>query len=198
MSRSETVSKSETAGKSETATAGLDFIREIVTADQDAGRRGGRVHTRFPPEPNGYLHIGHAKAICLNFGIAQEFRGLCNLRMDDTNPETEDIEFVRAIETDVRWLGFDWETRSYYASDYFERLFECAVALVRKGLAYVDDLTGDEVSRYRGGGTSRVATAPTATARSTRTSTCSHGCGPASSRTGHGRSGRRSTWRRPT
>ena len=141
---------SETASKSETATAGLDFIREIVAADRAAGRRGGRVHTRFPPEPNGYLHIGHAKAICLNFGIAREYAGLCNLRMDDTNPETEDIEFVRAIETDVRWLGFDWETRSYYASDYFERLYECAVSLVRKGLAYVDDLTGDEVSRYRG------------------------------------------------
>ena len=141
---------SETASKSGTATAGLDFIREIVAADQAAGRRGGRVHTRFPPEPNGYLHIGHAKAICLNFGIAREYAGLCNLRMDDTNPETEDIEFVRAIETDVRWLGFDWETRSYYASDYFERLYECAVALIRKGLAYVDDLTGDEVSRYRG------------------------------------------------
>ena len=141
---------SETASKSETATAGLDFIREIVAADRTAGRRGGRVHTRFPPEPNGYLHIGHAKAICLNFGIAGEYEGLCNLRMDDTNPETEDIEFVRAIETDVRWLGFDWETRSYYASDYFERLYECAVALIRKGLAYVDDLTGDEVSRYRG------------------------------------------------
>ena len=141
---------SETASKSETATAGLDFIREIVAADRAGGRRGGRVHTRFPPEPNGYLHIGHAKAICLNFGIAREYDGLCNLRMDDTNPETEDIEFVRAIETDVRWLGFDWETRSYYASDYFERLYECAVALIRKGLAYVDDLTGDEVSRYRG------------------------------------------------
>ena len=134
---------------SETATAGLDFIREIVTADQAAGRRGGRVHTRFPPEPNGYLHIGHAKAICLNFGIAREYGGLCNLRMDDTNPETEDVEFVRAIETDLRWLGFDWETRSYFASDYFERLYECAVALIRKGLAYVDDLAGDEVGRYR-------------------------------------------------
>ena len=134
----------------ETETAGLDFIREIVTADQAAGRRGGRVHTRFPPEPNGYLHIGHAKSICLNFGVAQEYGGLCNLRMDDTNPETEDEEFVRAIEQDVRWLGFDWEDRSCYASDYFERLYECAVALIRKGLAYVDDLQGEEVSRYRG------------------------------------------------
>ena len=134
----------------ETETAGLDFIREIVTADRAAGRRGGRVHTRFPPEPNGYLHIGHAKSICLNFGIAQEYGGLCNLRMDDTNPETEDVEFVRAIEQDVRWLGFDWEDRSCYASDYFERLYECAVTLIRKGLAYVDDLQGEEVSRYRG------------------------------------------------
>ena len=130
--------------------SGLDFIREIVAADRAAGRRGGRVRTRFPPEPNGYLHIGHAKSICLNFGVAQEFGGLCNLRMDDTNPETEDLEFVRAIERDVRWLGFDWEDRSYYASDYFERLYECAVRLIRKGLAYVDDLSGDEVSRYRG------------------------------------------------
>ena len=134
----------------ETETAGLDFIREIVTADKAAGRRAGRVHTRFPPEPNGYLHIGHAKSICLNFGIAQEYGGLCNLRMDDTNPETEDVEFVRAIEDDVRWLGFDWDDRACYASDYFERLYECAVTLIGKGLAYVDDLQGDEVSRYRG------------------------------------------------
>ena len=134
----------------ETETAGLDFIREIVAADQAAGRRGGRVRTRFPPEPNGYLHIGHAKSICLNFGIAREYGGLCNLRMDDTNPETEDLEFVRAIEQDVRWLGFDWDERFYCASDYFERLYACAVKLIRKGLAYVDDLPGEEVSRYRG------------------------------------------------
>ena len=133
-----------------TETAGLDFIREIVTADQAAGRRRGRVHTRFPPEPNGYLHIGHAKAICLNFGIAHEYGGLCNLRMDDTNPETEDVEFVRAIENDLRWLGFDWDDRFYCASDYFEQLHACAVVLIRKGLAYVDDLQGDEVSRHRG------------------------------------------------
>ena len=132
------------------ATPSLDFIREIVADDKAHDRRHGRVHTRFPPEPNGYLHIGHAKAICLNFGIADEYDGLCNLRMDDTNPETEKIEFVRAIEKDVRWLGFDWEDRSFYASDYFEQLYECAVTLIRKGLAYVDDLPGDQVSAYRG------------------------------------------------
>ena len=129
---------------------GPDFIRQIVAQDRDAGKHAGRVHTRFPPEPNGYLHIGHAKAICLNFGIATETGGVCNLRMDDTNPETEDEEYVRAIETDVRWLGFDWAERFFYASDYFERLYECAVRLVQDGRAYVDDLQGDEVSAYRG------------------------------------------------
>ena len=103
--------------------------------------------TRFPPEPNGYLHIGHAKAICLNFGIAVEHGGLCNLRMDDTNPATENQEFVRAIEQDVRWLGFEWSDRFYYASDYYERLYDCAVTLIEKGLAYVDDLQGEEGSQ---------------------------------------------------
>ena len=132
------------------ATPSLDFIREIVADDKAHHRRHGRVHTRFPPEPNGYLHIGHAKAICLNFGIAHEYDGLCNLRMDDTNPETEKMEFVHAIEKDVRWLGFDWEDRAFYASDYFEKLYDCAVTLIRKGLAYVDDLPGDQVSAYRG------------------------------------------------
>ena len=130
--------------------SGLDFVRQIVADDCAAGTRGGRVHTRFPPEPNGYLHIGHAKAMCLSFGIAAEYSGLCNLRMDDTNPETEDMEFVHAIEQDVRWLGFDWADRFYYASDYYERLFECAVDLIQKGLAYVDDLQGEQVSEYRG------------------------------------------------
>ena len=135
---------------SETDVTTGDFIRQIVADDLRANRRGGRVHTRFPPEPNGYLHIGHAKAICLNFGIAGEYGGLCNLRMDDTNPETEDEEFVRAIEEDVRWLGEDWGDRFYYASDYFDRLYECAVQLVTAGRAYVDDLRGDEVRAYRG------------------------------------------------
>ena len=132
------------------APSSLDFIRQVVADDRAANARGGRVHTRFPPEPNGYLHIGHAKAICLNFGIAAENGGLCNLRMDDTNPETEDVEFVRAIEADVRWLGFEWEDRLFHASDYFERLYECAVRLIKGGHAYVDDLRGEEVSQYRG------------------------------------------------
>ena len=127
-----------------------DFIRQIVTDDLRADRRGGRVQTRFPPEPNGCLHIGHAKAICLDFGIAEQFGGVCNLRMDDTNPETEDEEFVGAIAQDVRWLGFDWGDRLYYASDYFERLYDCAVQLIRHGKAYVDDLKGDEVGQHRG------------------------------------------------
>ena len=135
---------------SDTATPRLDFIRQIVADDVAAKARGGRVCTRFPPEPNGYLHIGHAKAICVDFGIAEEFRGVCNLRMDDTNPETEDAEFVDAIAADVRWLGFEWSGPVRYASDYFERLYDCAVRLVKAGKAYVDDLRGDEVSRYRG------------------------------------------------
>jgi glutaminyl-tRNA synthetase len=126
-----------------------NFIREII----DAHLRGGRfttVHTRFPPEPNGYLHIGHAKSICLNFGLARDYRGLCNLRMDDTNPETETIEYVNAIKEDIRWLGFDWEDREYYASDYYEKLYDWAVELVRRGKAYVCDLSVDEVREYRG------------------------------------------------
>lgn len=131
-------------------TKGTDFIRQIVTNDQNTGKHGGRVHARFPPEPNGYLHIGHAKAICLNFGIAHETGGVCNLRMDDTNPETENEEYVRAIADDIRWLEFDWKERFYYASDYFERLYDCAVKLIENGDAYVDDLQGDEVGQYRG------------------------------------------------
>ena len=128
----------------------VDFIRAIVADDQAAGRNGNCVRTRFPPEPNGYLHIGHAKSICLNFGVAQEFGGTCNLRFDDTNPAKEDVEYVDAIKEDVRWLGFDWEDREYYASDYFERLYQWAVELIGKGLAYVDDLTPDEVREHRG------------------------------------------------
>ena len=132
------------------STAGLDFIRQIVVEDRQAGRYGGRVHTRFPPEPNGYLHIGHAKSICLNFGLAAEHGGLCNLRMDDTNPTTESEEYVRAIEDDVCWLGFDWGDRFFHAADYFEPLFGFALQLIEAGKAYVCDLQGTAVSEYRG------------------------------------------------
>jgi glutaminyl-tRNA synthetase len=127
----------------------LDFIRTIITEDLAAGRNGGRVATRFPPEPNGYLHIGHAKAICLNFGIAREFHGTCNLRFDDTNPTKEDVEYVESIEEDVRWLGFQWDGL-HFASDYFEQLFDFAVSLIEKGLAYVDSQSADEIRRNRG------------------------------------------------
>ena len=127
-----------------------DFVREIITQDLKTGKYGGRVHTRFPPEPNGYLHIGHAKSICLNFGVAQEFGGLCNLRFDDTNPTKEDVEYVESIQEDVRWLGFDWQDRLYYASDYFEQLYAYAVQLIKMGKAYVCDLSPDEIRDYRG------------------------------------------------
>jgi glutaminyl-tRNA synthetase len=127
-----------------------DFIRDIIKADRQSGKHGGRVHTRFPPEPNGYLHIGHAKSIHLNFGLAREFGGLCNLRFDDTNPAAEDVEYVDAIQDDVRWLGFDWQDRLYYASDYFERLYGYAESLIEHGQAYVDDLTTEQIGQYRG------------------------------------------------
>ena len=127
-----------------------DFIRSIIRDDLRANKNDGRVHTRFPPEPNGYLHIGHAKSICLNFGIAAEFGGLCNLRFDDTNPIKEEEEFVESIKEDVKWLGFDWGDRLYYASDYFDQLYEYAIQLIKNGKAYVDDLTPDEIREYRG------------------------------------------------
>jgi len=127
----------------------LDFIRTIVSEDQAAGRNGGRVATRFPPEPNGYLHIGHAKSICLNFGVAAEFGGTCNLRFDDTNPTKEDVEYVESIEDDVRWLGFEW-AGLHFASDYFERLYDYAIHLIEHGKAYVDSQTADEIRRLRG------------------------------------------------
>ena len=128
----------------------LHFIREIIAADLQSGKHDGSVVTRFPPEPNGYLHIGHAKSICLNFGLAAENGGTCNLRFDDTNPSKEDIEYVEAIQEDVRWLGFEWGDRPFYASDYFGRLYDYAVQLIRAGKAYVCDLSADEVRAYRG------------------------------------------------
>ena len=128
-----------------------DFIRTIIQEDNKSGKHDGRVHTRFPPEPNGYLHIGHAKSICLNFGVANENPGgKCNLRFDDTNPEKEDVEYVDSIKEDVRWLGFDWEDREFYASDYFEQLYEFAVTLIKKGKAYACDLPADKMREYRG------------------------------------------------
>jgi glutaminyl-tRNA synthetase len=127
-----------------------DFIREIILEDLRAGRHSGRVHTRFPPEPNGYLHIGHAKAIVLNFGVADEFSGVCNLRFDDTNPTKEDVEYVDSIQEDVRWLGFDWADRMHYASDYFAQMYAYAEQLIVDGKAYVDSLTADEIREYRG------------------------------------------------
>ena len=127
----------------------LDFIREIVASDLRAGRHR-LAHTRFPPEPNGYLHVGHAKSICLNFGVAEEFGGVCNLRFDDTNPTKEDTEYVDSIQQDVRWLGFDWAERMFYASDYFEQMYAFAEQLIRDGHAYVDSLTADEIRDYRG------------------------------------------------
>ncbi len=127
-----------------------NFIRDIIIEDIKAGKHGGRVHTRFPPEPNGYLHIGHAKSICLNFGLAQEFGGKCNLRFDDTNPSKEEVEYVDSIIEDVRWLGFDWEDRLFYASDYFEQLHDWAVQLIKDGKAFVCDLTAEQIREYRG------------------------------------------------
>ncbi len=134
----------------ETTPAQSNFIRETMLRDIESGKYGGRVHTRFPPEPNGYLHIGHAKSISINFGLAAEFGGQCNLRFDDTNPSKEETEYVDSIIEDVRWLGGDWENRLFYASDYFEQLYEWAVQLIRAGKAYVCDLSGDEVRRQRG------------------------------------------------
>jgi glutaminyl-tRNA synthetase len=127
-----------------------DFVRNIVNKDIKNNKYGGRVHTRFPPEPNGYLHIGHAKSICLNFGIAAQYGGLCNVRFDDTNPTREEEEYVKAILEDIRWLGFDWEDRLYYASDYFDKMYDYAVQLIIDGKAYVDDLSADEMREYRG------------------------------------------------
>ena len=127
-----------------------DFIREIVERDLASGKHDGRVHTRFPPEPNGHLHIGHAKAICLDFGIADEYGGKCNLRFDDTNPTKENPEYVEGIKKDIRWLGFDWENRLYFASDYFEQMYDYAEELIRLGKAYVCDLSAEEVREYRG------------------------------------------------
>ena len=130
--------------------AGTDFIRTRINQDNENGRFNARVHTRFPPEPNGYLHIGHAKSICLNFGIAKDYNGLCNLRFDDTNPVKEDTEYVDSIQEDVKWLGFSWAGDIHYASDYFDRLYELAEELIKRGKAYVCELNADQIREYRG------------------------------------------------
>ena len=134
----------------ETDTKPSNFIRQIIDADLEANKNDGQVATRFPPEPNGYLHIGHAKSICLNFGIAEDYHGTCNLRFDDTNPHKENIEFVESIQRDVRWLGYSWDDRLYFASDYFQQLYDFAVELINKGKAYVCDLGADQIREYRG------------------------------------------------
>ena len=151
MSSDETrVSAAAQAGGLDEAASRSNFIREIIDEHIRQGTYGGRVHTRFPPEPNGYLHIGHAKSICLNFGIAADYGGKCNLRFDDTNPIKEEQEYIDAIIRDVRWLGFDWEDRLFYASDYFDQLYQWAIQLIKAGKAYVDDLSADEIREYRG------------------------------------------------
>ncbi len=137
-----------------------NFITEIIDADIAINKNQGKVHTRFPPEPNGYLHIGHAKSICLNFGIAKQYNGLCNLRFDDTNPETEDVEYVESIKEDIRWLGFDWDKREYYASDYFQKLYDYAIELIKKEKAYVCELSPEEFKEYRGTITSAGKSSP--------------------------------------
>ncbi len=146
----ETRNKTPEGGNETGGSRPVDFIRAIIESDIKTGKHDGRVHTRFPPEPNGYLHIGHAKSICLNFGIARQYGGLCNLRFDDTNPSREDVEYVDSIREDVRWLGFSWDDREYYASDYFEQLYEFAIQLIKTGKAFVCDLTADQVREYRG------------------------------------------------
>src|SRR5512137_2325847 len=127
-----------------------DFIRDIIDEDLRTNKHGGRVATRFPPEPNGYIHIGHAKSVCLNFGIAAQYKGTCNLRMDDTDPSGESLEYVESIIRDVKWLGFDWEDRLFYASDYYGQLYQYAVQLIKLGKAYVCDLSPEEIRKYRG------------------------------------------------
>lgn len=129
----------------------VNFIQEIIDQDKKTNKYHGRIHLRFPPEPNGYLHIGHAKSICLNFGLAAQNGGLCNLRFDDTNPSKEDVEYIDSIINDVRWLGFNWDDRLFYASDYFEKMYDCAVLLIKVGKAYVCDLSPEEIRKYRGG-----------------------------------------------
>ena len=181
----------------EHAAAPSNFIRDIILEDLKTNKYGGRVHTRFPPEPNGYLHVGHAKSITLNFGLAKEFGGKCNLRFDDTNPSKEETEYVDSIIEDVRWLGGDW-AGVYYASDYFDQLYEWAVQLIKAGKAYVCDLSPDEVRKQRGTlDRTRARRAPIATAPSKKIWTCSSACAPANFPTARAPCAPKSTWRPP-
>jgi glutaminyl-tRNA synthetase len=152
MSGSFTENNLESPAKLEipSASASPNFIRYIIDEDMKIGKYDGRINTRFPPEPNGYLHIGHAKSICLNFGLAKDYQGICHLRFDDTNPEKEEVEYVESIQADVRWLGFDWKDHRYFTSDYFDRLYDYAVQLIEMGKAYVDSLSAEDIRRYRG------------------------------------------------
>ena len=140
----------ENVREKEESKPSVSFIEQFIVEDLKEGKNNGKVVTRFPPEPNGYLHIGHAKAICLDFGMAQKYGGKCNLRFDDTNPVKEEVEYIDSIKEDIRWLGFDWEDREYYASDYFGKLFDFAVDLIKKDLAYVDDQSADIISAQKG------------------------------------------------
>ncbi|MDY0098788.1 MAG: glutamine--tRNA ligase/YqeY domain fusion protein [Bacteroidales bacterium] len=140
----------QTQAEKEESRSPVSFIEQIIIDDLKAGKNGGRIHTRFPPEPNGYLHIGHAKAICLDFGMALKYGGKCNLRFDDTNPVKEEVEYIDSIKEDIRWLGFDWEDREYYASDYFGKLYDFAIDLIKRGLAYIDDQPADVISAQKG------------------------------------------------
>ncbi|MDE6715700.1 MAG: glutamine--tRNA ligase, partial [Muribaculaceae bacterium] len=139
-----------TAANSGSEVKGLNFVEQIVYNDLQEGKNGGRLNTRFPPEPNGYRHIGHAKAICMDFGVAEKFGGTCNLRFDDTNPVKEDVEYVDAIREDIKWLGFDWGDREYYASDYFQQLYDLAIRLIKEGKAYVDEQTAEQIAEQKG------------------------------------------------
>lgn len=153
-------------------TSPSNFIKNIIRKDLAEGKNDGRVHTRFPPEPNGYLHIGHAKSICLNFGLALEFGGKCNLRFDDTNPLKESVEYVNSIKEDVKWLGFDWGEREFYASDYFEKFYNYALQLVKDGNAYVDHQSPEEIKANRGTCRSRASIPPTETEHRKKMKNC--------------------------
>ena len=189
---------SDTQNSTLAAPGKTNFIRQIIEQDLASGKHA-RILTRFPPEPNGYLHIGHAKSIVLNFGLALDYPGNCNLRFDDTNPHKENLEFVAAIEADVRWLGYDWGERTFFASDYFQQLHDFAVDLIRKGLAYVCDLDAEQTRAYRGTLTEPGQDSPYRDrTRSRRTWTSLPACAPASFRTAPAPCAPRSTWPRRT